>query len=168
MAVRFDRLGLALLVPRAGQPVGLHSALLCCAASLPALAVAATWSVRSSFYSHHHVFIFALFATHMGAAFGFAAYFEMVKWAVLTAAALLVGAFYLFVRYTLEFTSVQLLKAAQLQWACAHIVPSLGLLLAASLEVESGVARAIVDFICDAQDIMPTGMCIRILRNGGK
>eukprot|EP00913_Durusdinium_trenchii_P002915 g2702.t1 len=57
-----------------------------------------------------------------------------------------------------EFTSVSLLKAAQLQWACAHLVPIVGLLISASLEVESGVARALVDFICEAQDAEPNGL----------
>eukprot|EP00933_Yihiella_yeosuensis_P028775 TRINITY_DN22594_c0_g1_i1.p1 TRINITY_DN22594_c0_g1~~TRINITY_DN22594_c0_g1_i1.p1 ORF type:complete len:498 (+),score=52.94 TRINITY_DN22594_c0_g1_i1:87-1580(+) len=164
MAVRFDRLGLSLLVPKVGQYLGLHSAALCGAAMLPLLSFVATSSVRSSLYSHHQIFISALFAGHLGAALGFAAHFEMVKWAFFSAAALIGAALYLFARYTMEFTNVRLLKAAQLQWACAHIVPLLGLLLAAALEVESGVGRVLVHFICENQDVMPRKMCIRLLR----
>uniref|UniRef100_A0A7S2EZC1 Uncharacterized protein n=1 Tax=Alexandrium andersonii TaxID=327968 RepID=A0A7S2EZC1_9DINO len=126
------------------------------------------WSVRSSLYSHHHLFIVLLFLAHLGTALGFAAYFEMVQWAVYFAGANVMGGLFLYFRYTAEFTSARLLKAAQLQWACAHVVPVLGLLLAAALEVESGLGRALVDFICENQDIMPTAMCIRLLREGNR
>eukprot|EP00931_Biecheleriopsis_adriatica_P080008 TRINITY_DN53365_c0_g1_i1.p1 TRINITY_DN53365_c0_g1~~TRINITY_DN53365_c0_g1_i1.p1 ORF type:complete len:190 (+),score=34.10 TRINITY_DN53365_c0_g1_i1:68-571(+) len=163
MAVRFARLGLALLLPAAGRPVGLHMAALAGACSLPLLTAAAAMSVRSSLYSHHHFLMVMLFLGHMGSALGFALYFEMMMWAVLGAALVIMAALYLFVKYQAEFTSVRLLRAAQLQWACAHMVPILGLILAFSLEVESGVARVLVDFICENQDIIPTKMCIRML-----
>jgi len=168
MAVRFDRLGLSLVVPKPGRPVGLHTGALLCSVTLPLLTGLVAWSVRSSLYSHHHLFIVLLFLAHLGTAFGFAAYFEMVKWAVYVAGANVLGGLFLYFRYTAEFTSARLLKAAQLQWACAHVVPVLGLLLAAALEVESGVARALVDFICEAQDIIPTSMCIRLLREADR
>ncbi|CAK9054523.1 unnamed protein product [Durusdinium trenchii] len=73
-----------------------------------------------------------------------------------------------------EFTSVSLLKAAQSRKdAATRVLPgaaaedqdvgwlllmSYGLLISASLEVESGVARALVDFICEAQDAEPNGL----------
>jgi len=168
MAIRFDRLGLPLIVPAAGRPVGLHTAALLSATALPLLTAAAAWSVRSSLYSHHQLLIVLLFLAHLGSALGFAAYFEMVKWAVLGASAGVMVAFYLLAKYASEFTSVSLVRAAKLQWACAHMVPMVGLILAAALEVESGFARALVDFICETQDIMPTKMCIRLLRNADK
>eukprot|EP00437_Effrenium_voratum_P049380 CAMPEP_0181520290 /NCGR_PEP_ID=MMETSP1110-20121109/66229_1 /TAXON_ID=174948 /ORGANISM="Symbiodinium sp., Strain CCMP421" /LENGTH=59 /DNA_ID=CAMNT_0023650765 /DNA_START=96 /DNA_END=272 /DNA_ORIENTATION=- len=59
----------------------------------------------------------------------------MMKWAALGAAAVVIAGCYLFVWYQAEFTNVSLLKAAQLQWGCAHLVPIVGLVLAASLEV---------------------------------
>lgn len=163
MAVRLHRLGLFRLA--AGRPLGLHGAVLLCTALLPLLTAAAAWSVRSSLYSHHHICISLLFLAQLGGALGFAVHFEMVRWAVFAAGGIVVLAFHLFSRYTAEFTSVSLLKAAQLQWACAHMVPVLGLLLAAALEVESGVARVLVDFICESQDFIPTRMCIRLLRD---
>lgn len=163
MAVRFDRLGLGLLVPAHDRPAGFHTAALAGACTLPFLSMAASWSIRSSFYSHHQLFMVLLFVMHMACALGFVLYFEMMKWAVMGAAGVVFAGFYLFVWYQAEFTSVSLLKAAQLQWACAHLVPIVGLLISASLEVESGVARALVDFICEAQDVIPTKMCIRML-----
>mmetsp|Transcript_48649 Transcript_48649/g.135967 ORF Transcript_48649/g.135967 Transcript_48649/m.135967 type:complete len:628 (+) Transcript_48649:97-1980(+) len=165
MAIRFERLGLALFVPGSLRPLGVHTLAFGSALSLPFLTLATAWSVRSSLYSHHQAFILLLFLTHLVAALGFAAYFEMVKWAVLALAALVVLALYLFSMYTMEFTSVSLHKAAQFQWACAHMVPLLMLLLAAALEVESGAAKALVDFICGAQDVIPKKMCIRLLSN---
>ncbi|OLP83956.1 Protein polyglycylase TTLL10 [Symbiodinium microadriaticum] len=54
MAVRFDRLGLGLLVPAHDRPVGFHTAALAAACALPPLNMAAAWSIRSSLYSHHH------------------------------------------------------------------------------------------------------------------
>lgn len=164
MAIRFDRLGLSLIIPAPGRPVGLHSGALFGAAMLPLLTLVATWSVRSSMYSHHHLFIFLLFLAHLGAALGFAAYFDMVKWAVYAAGTCVMGGMFMFWRYSAEFQSVSLVKAAKLQWACAHVVPVLGLLLSVALEVESGVARALVDFICANQDLVPTKMCIRLMR----
>lgn len=165
MAIRFDRLGLALLVPAVGRPVGFHTAALCGAACLPVLTGMAAWSVRSSLYSQHHLFMVLVFYGHMATVLGFAAYFELVKWAVLSAGFWVACAFWLFTRYATEFTSVSLLKAAQLQWACAHMMPVMTLLLAAALEVESGVARALVDLICEMQEVIPLRMCIRLLRN---
>lgn len=163
MAVRFDRLGLGLLVPAQDRPAGFHTAALASACTLPLLSCAAAWSIRSSFYSHHQLFMVLLFILHMACALGFALYFEMMKWAVIGAAGVVFAGFYLFVWYQAEFTNVSLLKAAQLQWACAQLVPIIGLLLSASLEVESGVARALVDFICETQEVIPTKMCIRML-----
>jgi len=165
MAIRFDRLGLSLIVPMPGRPAGLHTAALLSASSLPVLTVASAWSVRSSLYSHHQLFIVLLFLAHLGSSLGFAAHFEMVKWAVLSATFWVIVAFYTFAKYASEFSSVSLVRAAKLQWACAHMVPVIGLLLAAALEVESGFARALVDFICESQDVIPTKMCKRMLRN---
>lgn len=159
-AVRFYRLGLL----TSALP-GLHWAILAGSACLPVLAGVAAWSVRSSLYSHHQFFIALLFTTQMALIAATAAYMEMVKWAVFGAGALIIFAFFLLYRYFEEFTTVQLLKAAQLQWACAHMVPILLLLSSVALEVESGVARVLVDFICENQDVMPTRMCIRLLRN---
>jgi len=167
MAVRFDRLGLALIIPSPGHPVGLHSMALFGAACLPLFTAAAAWSVRSSFFSHHQLFIVLLFLSNLGAAFGFVAYFEMVKWAVIALGGALTFALYLFSTYMAEFTSVSLHKAAQLQWACAHMVPLLMLVLAAALEVETGAARAMIEFFCSCQELMPEKMCVRLLSNGG-
>jgi len=162
MMLRFEALGLPMLpIPyRFGNAVALGSAL-----SLPLLTLAAAWSVRSSLYSHHHLLMLLLFLTHLGAAFGFATSLEMVKWVVFMATAIVAGAFYLFTKYISEFTSVSLHKAAQLQWACAHIVPVLGILLAAALEVESGMARLLIDYICSNQTIVPFRVCLRLMRN---
>merc|ERR1712232_1792 len=120
---------------------GPHTVAFACSAALPVLTMAAAWSLRSSLYSHHHLFIWLTFLAYLAAAFGFAASFELVKWAMLGAAACVVLGLVLFAKYTTEFTSASLLKAAQLQWACAHVVPLSGLLLAAALEVEAGFAK---------------------------
>jgi len=162
MAVRFQRLRLPLF-PARGQ-LGPHTLAFFCALLLPVLTAAAAWSVRSSLYSQHQLFVSLLQAVSLGSCLAFAAYFEMVKWAVFAAAGLVGLAFFLFARYVAEFTNVRLLKAAQLQWAGAHILPVMGLLLAAALEVESGVARAIIDFICEGQDLIPVNMCKQMLR----
>jgi len=162
-AVRFKRLGLL-----SRGALGWHWAVLACSASLPLWTGAASWSVRSSLYSFHHLFIMGLFISMMGATVGFTLYFEMVKWAVFAAGSLVCFAFYMLVRYSAEFTNVRLLKAAQFQWACAHCIPLLGLLLSAALEVESGVGRLMVEFICENQDIMPKKMCIHMLRAGAE
>ncbi|CAK0904748.1 unnamed protein product [Prorocentrum cordatum] len=61
MAIRWNRMGrwvgkiAVLLVPTAERQVGWHTLSFCCAASLPALMVAASWSVRSSLYTRHHL-----------------------------------------------------------------------------------------------------------------
>jgi len=171
MAIRFQRLGLppiASIFGALGRPVWLPAGALLCSAAIPFLSAMAAWSVRSSLYSHHQLFMMLLFLAHLGYALSFAAYFEMVGWVVYSASAWVMGGLLLFHRYTAEFTSASLDKAAQLQWACAHVVPILGLLLALALEVESGVARVLVDFICEAQDFVPKALCIRFLREGGK
>eukprot|EP00971_Amphidinium_carterae_P234591 4655191-Amphidinium_carterae.1 len=149
MMLRFRALGLPILPTisnRFSNAVALGTA-----TSLPAFTLAAVWSVRSSLYSHHHLLMLLLFITYLGAAVFFATSLEMVKWAVFMASAIVVAAFYLFSRYITEFTSVSLHKAAQLQWTCAHMVPALGILLAAALEVESGMARMLMDYICASQ-----------------
>jgi len=172
MAIRFQRLGLppiASIFGALGRPAWwLPAGALLCSASIPVLSAMAAWSVRSSLYSHHQLFMMLLFLAHLGYAFSFAAYFEMVRWVVYSASAWVMGGLLLFHRYTAEFTSASLDKAAQLQWACAHVVAILGLLLALALEVESGVARVLVDFICEAQDFVPTALCIRFLREASK
>eukprot|EP00913_Durusdinium_trenchii_P000147 g132.t1 len=99
MAVRFDRLGLGLLVPAHDRPAGFHTAALAGACTLPFLSMAASWSIRSSFYSHHQLFMVLLFVMHMACALGFVLYFEMMKWAVMGAAGVVFAGFYLFVWY---------------------------------------------------------------------
>jgi hypothetical protein len=171
MAIRWNRMGrwvgkiAVLLVPTAERQVGWHTLSFCWAASLPVLTTAAAWSVRSSLYSHHHLFITLTFLCHLTAALFFAVSFELVKWAVLGVGGIIAIGVLLFARYTAEFTNGSLLKAAQLQWACAHVVPILGVVLAAALEVEAGVAMALIDYICESQDIIPVKMCIRMLRS---
>ncbi|CAK0821950.1 unnamed protein product [Prorocentrum cordatum] len=167
MAIRWNRMGrwvgqiAVLLVPTAERQVGWHTLSFCWAASLPVLTTAAAWSVRSSLYSHHHLFITLTFLCHLTAALCFAVSLELVKWAVLGVGGIIAIGVLLFARYTAEFTSGSLLKAAQLQWACAHVVPILGVVLAAALEVEAGVAMALIEYICGSQDIVPVKMCIR-------
>mmetsp|Transcript_44744 Transcript_44744/g.103504 ORF Transcript_44744/g.103504 Transcript_44744/m.103504 type:complete len:691 (-) Transcript_44744:271-2343(-) len=163
MMLRFRALGLPILPTisnRFSNAVALGTA-----TSLPAFTLAAVWSVRSSLYSHHHLLMLLLFITYLGAAVFFATSLEMVKWAVFMASAIVVAAFYLFSRYITEFTSVSLHKAAQLQWTCAHMVPALGILLAAALEVESGMARMLMDYICASQSVIPYKVCLRLLSN---
>lgn len=165
MAMRLLRLG---LLRRSAQLANFHLAMLCLSSLLPFMAGAAAWSVRSSMYSHHHAFILLLCVIHMAAIIGFAAYFEVVKWAVFAVGAGVVFNFCLFAKYAAEFTSVSLLKAAKVQWAGVHVVPVLWILLGVALEVESGFARALIDFICENQDVLPPKLCRRMLRNANK
>lgn len=170
IAIRFRRLGVPILPSSllANSPWDFaclgKCCVLCCTIALPVCAVAAAWSVRSSLYSHHQLCMLFLFFTYMTTAIGFAYSLDIVKWAVLGAVILVAYGVYLFYKYTSEFTQVKLHKAAQLQWACAHMVSLVGLLLAAALEVESGLGRVLIEFICESQEVIPYKMCIKLMR----
>eukprot|EP00929_Paragymnodinium_shiwhaense_P068132 TRINITY_DN3423_c0_g6_i1.p1 TRINITY_DN3423_c0_g6~~TRINITY_DN3423_c0_g6_i1.p1 ORF type:complete len:767 (+),score=145.64 TRINITY_DN3423_c0_g6_i1:119-2419(+) len=170
IGTRFYRLGLPILPTTllAASPWDMRCLgkclVLCSLLGLPVCAVAASWSVRSSLYSHHHLCMMLLFLSHMATAIGFACSLDVVRWGVLGAVSLVGYGVYLFYKYTSEFTQVKLHKAAQLQWACAHMVSFVLLLLAAALEVESGLGRVLIEFICDSQEIMPKKMCVKLMR----
>lgn len=168
MAIRFERLGLLQLTLKCRAANWPQIAALLGAMSKPLMTLVVAWSVRSSMYTLHHFFIGLLAGVHLGSVLGFAAYFEVVQWAVFAATAGLLINLFLFTRYTAEFNHVSLLKAAHLHWAGAVTLPVLWIVLAAALEVESGFARTLVDFICDNQDVMPPQLCRHLLRNANK
>eukprot|EP00913_Durusdinium_trenchii_P005489 g5116.t1 len=150
LLVRFDRLHISVSLSHLNQ----HSFMLVCASMLPILAISVCIGMRSSFYSYYHASSILLASMSGVVSIGFTAYLE-VGWAVLFVAAVLFAWLLLFAQYTAEFTKANLLKAAQIQWACVHCLVVLGLVLAIALEVEAGFARRFVKLFCETQTLVP-------------
>mmetsp|Transcript_93110 Transcript_93110/g.221468 ORF Transcript_93110/g.221468 Transcript_93110/m.221468 type:complete len:559 (-) Transcript_93110:99-1775(-) len=157
LLVRFSRLG----VPWS-LSLSFHGIMLVCAGLLPILAISVCVALRSSFYSYYHASSILLVVTNGVVTIGFTSFLE-VGWAVLLIAAALMAWLLLFAQYTTEFTKANLMKAAQIQWACVHVLVVLSLVLALALEVEAGFARRFVTLFCDYQTVVPVKVCRRLL-----
>lgn len=155
--IRFSRLGL-------GFPhlLSIQFLVIASAALMPVAAMLVTFTVRSSFYSYHHFCYILNYLVNGVVTLGFTLFLE-VAWPVLGVAALLAGFFILFTQYTSEFTSANLVKAAQIQWASIHILVVLSFVLALALEVEAGFAKAFVNLFCSVQQLIPANVCRRLL-----
>jgi len=161
LLVRFERLQISWSFWSLSE-LNQHSFMIAAASLLPIVAISVCVGMRSSFYSYYHASSFILAAMNGVVSIGFTAYLE-VGWAVLCVAAVLLVWLLLFTQYTAEFTKANLLKAAQIQWACLHGLVVLCLVLAAALEVEAGFARRFVKLFCETQTLVPMKVCQRLL-----